>query len=95
MLVSAEALHHAGATDVVVVATHAVFSGDAAQRLSENPYISNVIVTDTLAIPEDKQFSKLTTLSVAPTLAEAIRRIHDNQPMDDLLKSKNNPEAKI
>jgi ribose-phosphate pyrophosphokinase len=95
VLLSAEALHYAGATDVIAVATHAVLSGDAAQRLSASPYISSVIVTDTLEIPAAKQFAKLTTLSVAPTLAEAIQRIHDNRPMDELLKSRNNPDAKI
>jgi len=48
-----------------------------------------------LTIPAEKQSAKFTMLSVAPLLAEAIQRIHDNRALDVLLKSRNNPEAKL
>ena len=46
-------------------------------------------------IPEEKQSAKFTVLSVAPLLAEAIQRIHDNNRIDVLLRSSNNPEVNI
>ncbi len=95
MVTSAAALKAAGALDVYAVATHAVFSNDAANVLAEDDNIRKVVVTDTLPIPEDKQFSKLVVLSVAPLLAEAITRIHNNQDVGSLLRSSNNPEVKL
>ncbi|TGE71908.1 ribose-phosphate diphosphokinase [Weissella confusa] len=92
---TARALRANGATDVFVVATHAVLSGDAAQRLAGDDNISRLVFTDTLTLPAEKQSAKFTTLSVAPLLAEAIQRIHDNRALDVLLKSRNNPEAKL
>ncbi|MDQ1625517.1 MAG: ribose-phosphate pyrophosphokinae, partial [Actinomycetota bacterium] len=67
---AADALFEAGAADVIVAATHAVLSGPAVDRL-KNSRINEVIVTDTLPIPEDKMFDKLTVLSIAPLLARA------------------------
>ena len=46
-------------------------------------------------MPEAKQSAKFTRLSVAPLLADAIVRIHENRPLDILLKSRNNPDAKL
>lgn len=92
---TARALRANGATDVFVVATHAVLSGDSAQRLAADENISNYIFTDTLLMPEAKQSAKFTRLSVAPLLADAIVRIHENRPLDILLKSRNNPDAKL
>ena len=92
---TARALRANGATDVFVVATHAVLSGDSAQRLAADENISHYIFTDTLLMPEAKQSAKFTRLSVAPLLADAIVRIHENRPLDILLKSRNNPDAKL
>lgn len=64
-----------GATDVYAAATHPVLSGPAVQRLQESP-IREVVVTNTIAIPPEKRLDKLTILSVAPLLGEAIQRIH-------------------
>lgn len=95
MVTSAAALKAAGTLDVYAVATHAVFSNDAANVLAQDDNIRKVVVTDTLPIPEDKQFSKLVILSVAPLLAEAITRIHNKQDVGSLLRSSNNPEVKL
>ncbi|MDR3190200.1 MAG: ribose-phosphate diphosphokinase [Lactobacillaceae bacterium] len=95
MITTAAAVKAAGALDVYAVGTHAVFSNKAEERLAADDNIKSVIVTDTLSVPADKQFSKLLTLSVAPLLAEAIKRIHNNQDIGPLLKSKNNPDVKL
>ncbi|ANP73325.1 MULTISPECIES: ribose-phosphate diphosphokinase [Cryobacterium] len=73
---AAEALMAAGATGVVVAATHAVFSPPALDLL-QNPAIQEVVVTDTLPIPEDKRFPTLTVLPIAPLLARAIHEVFD------------------
>jgi ribose-phosphate pyrophosphokinase len=71
---AAEALKEAGATSVVVAATHAVFS-DPATQLLQSGAIDSVVVTDTLPLPEDKHFPTLTILSIAPLLARAIEQV--------------------
>ncbi len=68
-------LRQAGGQDIYVCVTHSGLSGPAVQRLTESP-VKEVVATNTVALPPDKKFSKLTTLSVAPILAEVIRRIH-------------------
>jgi len=68
-------LKQEGAQDIFACVTHPVFSGPAIQRLTEAP-VKEVVVTNTIAIPPEKRFSKLTQLSVAPLLGEVIRRIH-------------------
>jgi ribose-phosphate pyrophosphokinase len=73
---AAEALVAAGATGVVVAATHAVFSPPALDLL-QNPAIQEVVVTDTLPIPADKRFPTLTVLPIAPLLARAIHEVFD------------------
>ncbi len=66
------------ASEVYVCATHPVFAGPAFDRLAR-PEIREVIVTNTIPIQTDRQPAKITVLSAAPLLAEAIRRIHLNQ----------------
>jgi ribose-phosphate pyrophosphokinase len=80
---AADALFEAGASDVIVAATHAVLSGPAVDRL-KNSRINEVIVTDTLPIAEDKMFDKLTVLSIAPLLARAIREVFDDGSVTSL-----------
>ncbi|WP_375407349.1 ribose-phosphate diphosphokinase, partial [uncultured Amnibacterium sp.] len=70
----AEALKAAGATGVIVAATHAIFSDPAVERLA-SPAIDRVIVTDTLPLPAEKHFPKLEVLSMAPTIARAIHEV--------------------
>jgi ribose-phosphate pyrophosphokinase len=71
---AAEALFDNGAKDVVVAATHAILSGPAVERFSGSR-VSEVIVTDTLPIPDDRRFPKLTVLPVAPLIARAIQEV--------------------
>jgi len=80
---AADILLDAGATDVIVAATHAEFSEPAVDRL-KNSRLSEVVVTDTLPLGPDKQFDKLTVLSIAPLLARAIREIFDDGSVTSL-----------
>lgn len=71
---AAETLFENGARDVVVAATHGILSDPAAKRLAASG-INEVVVTNTLPIPEDRRFDQLTVLSIAPLLAKAIREV--------------------
>ena len=64
-----------GAKRVVAAATHPVLSGPAIERLKNSP-LEEVIVANTIPIPDEKMFERLTVLSVAPLLSKAIKSIH-------------------
>lgn len=72
-----------GASEVYVVATHAVLSGPAVERL-ENSVFTKVILTDSIKLPEEKKFSKLVQVSAADLLADAIMRINENKAVSPL-----------
>jgi ribose-phosphate pyrophosphokinase len=76
-------LKDAGAKDVIIAATHAVFSDPAAQRLAESG-AREVVVTNTLPIPESKRFETLTVLSIAPLLARAIKEVFEDGSVTSL-----------
>jgi ribose-phosphate pyrophosphokinase len=71
---AAEALIDAGASDVIVAATHGLLSGPAIDRI-KNSRISEVVLTNTLPIEADNLFDKLTVLSIAPLIARAIHEV--------------------
>ena len=71
---AAEALKNAGASGIIVAATHAVFS-DPATEILQSAFIDKVVVTDTLPVPEEKRWDRLTVLPIAPTIARAIREV--------------------
>jgi ribose-phosphate pyrophosphokinase len=71
---AADALFENGAADVIVAATHGVFSGPGVERLRDSK-ISEVIVTNTLPLSGERLFDKLTVLSIAPLLARAIHEV--------------------
>ena len=87
MNLSAQALKNFGAAKVYGIATHAVLSADAVNTLQNSP-LEKMIVTDTIQLPKEKEFSKLVQLSVDDLLKEAIVRIHNNQSIDTLFKRK-------
>jgi ribose-phosphate pyrophosphokinase len=74
---AAEMVAERGACEIYAYATHAVLSDDAVDRLQDSP-IKEVVVTDTIPLPVHKQRPKIRVLSLAPVLAEAIRRVHAN-----------------
>ena len=81
----AVALRAQGAKKVLVAATHPVLTGDAIAKL-KNAEVDEVIVTDSVPIPAEKLGPHLTVLSVAPLLAEAIIRVHENRSVSELFR---------
>jgi len=82
---AADALSAAGAADVIIAATHAILSGPAVDRL-KNCHAREVIVTNTLPIPAERQFDKLTELSIAPLLSQAIRAVFEDGSVTSLFE---------
>jgi ribose-phosphate pyrophosphokinase len=80
---AANALFENGAKDVIVASTHGLLSGPAVDRLRDSG-ISEVVVTDTLPISEDKRWDGLTVLSIAPLIARAIREVFDDGSVTSL-----------
>ena len=81
----AKLLRQEGASQVYACATHAVFSPPAIERLSSGVF-EEVIVTNTIPIPENNRFPQLVTLSVANLLGEAIWRIHEDTSLSSLFR---------
>ena len=80
---AAEALFDNGAAEVIIAATHAVLSDPAVDRL-KNSRISEVIFTNTLPIPDEKRFDKMTVLSIAPLLARAVTEVFSDGSVTSL-----------
>jgi ribose-phosphate pyrophosphokinase len=78
-----DALMDEGAAEVIIAATHAVFSGPAADRLRSSK-VSEVVVTNTLPIEESSRFEKLTVLSIAPLIARAVREVFEDGSVTSL-----------
>ncbi len=83
LTVGARALVRRGVSAVYACATHALLSGPAAERLARSP-IQELVVTNTIPVPPDRRPANLTVLSVAPLLAEAIRRVHEDRSVSQL-----------
>jgi ribose-phosphate pyrophosphokinase len=77
-------LRERNVTSVRVACTHGLFSGDAIERLSAEKDVEEIVCTNTVPIARDKRTDKLTILSVAPPLAEAMRRIHNGESVSAL-----------
>jgi ribose-phosphate pyrophosphokinase len=80
---AAEALKARGAKAVIAAATHPVLSGPAIDRLKATEF-EEVIVTNTLPIPEERRFDSLTVLSIAPLIARAIREVFEEGSVTSL-----------
>ncbi|WP_269433483.1 ribose-phosphate diphosphokinase [Bacillus sp. FJAT-29937] len=81
----ANALIENGAKAVYACCTHAVLSGPAIERI-ESSSIKELVITNTINLPEKKQLDKITTLSVAPLLVDAIDRIHNEKAVSPLFE---------
>ena len=84
----AEALAQQGAGPIYAAATHGVLSGKAVQLLEEAP-ISGVVLTNTVPIPEEKQFAKLRVLSIAPLIASALRAVFEDTSVSEIFRGEN------
>ena len=81
----AEALMDRGAIAVHACCTHGILSGNAVERVNSSP-LKSLIITDTIPLPPDKQSPKIKVLSVAPLLADAILRIHEDNSVSELFR---------
>lgn len=77
IVAAAEALMEAGATGVVIAATHPILSGPAVDRLKSS-VVQEIVVTNTLPLTKKQKFDKLTCLSIAPLLSRAIREVFED-----------------
>ena len=84
---AAEALRSRGAKAVIAAATHAVLSGPAIERLKATAF-EEVIVTNTLPIPQERRFDGLTVLSIAPLIARAIREVFEDGSVTSLFEGR-------
>lgn len=83
MVEAVHALKRLGAERIFICATHPLLSGPAVERLSEAP-VEEIAVTNTIAIPPERQFAKLKVLSIAPLLAKAIGYTHSDLSVSSL-----------
>ena len=84
---AADALMDQGAAGVIIAATHAILSGPAVDRLKACK-VEEVIVTNTLPIPDDRRFDKLAVLSIAPLVSMAIREVFEDGSVTSLFDGK-------
>jgi len=84
---AARLVHEAGAKEIHIACTHGIFCGPAIERLRNAP-IDSITVTDTIPVLGEKLLPNLVQLSVAPLLAEAIKRIHHDQSISELFRER-------
>ena len=84
----AQTLAQQGAGPIFAAATHPIFSGKARQHLEESP-IQQVVVTNTVPIPEERQFSNLRVLSIAPLIASALRAVFEDSSVSEIFGGAN------
>ena len=72
---------------IAVACTHGLFTGKAIERLSAQPDIAEIVTTDTVPVPPEKRLPQMKILSIAPLLAEAIRRIHVGKSVSVLFEA--------
>jgi ribose-phosphate pyrophosphokinase len=80
------ALEREGVTEIYAYATHGVLSDPAVERLADSA-LREVVLTDTVPLPPAKRIPKITTLSIAPLIGEAIKRIHRGESVGALFSS--------
>jgi ribose-phosphate pyrophosphokinase len=90
MVSGAKALAERGAREIYTSATHGLFNGKAVPNLEESP-ISQVIVTNTVPIPDERQFSKLKCLSIAPIIASALHAVFEDTSVSEIFHGENMP----
>lgn len=89
LTLGAQALIDAGATEVYACGTHPVLSGPAIERIEASP-IKELVVTDTIQLPKDKQIDKIHQISVGPLIGTAIKRINENKALSSLFVTRFN-----
>lgn len=85
MIETAKILEKFQAKNIYAGCTHGILSGPAIERIKNSP-IKELVITNTVPLTKEKQIDKIKVLSIAPTFAEAILRIHENKPLGEMLK---------
>ena len=83
MLEAANILKEFGAKEIYAGCTHGVLSGPAIERIKDSP-LKELVITNTIPLPKEKEIPKIKVLSIAPLFAEAIKRLNENKAMGDL-----------
>ena len=87
MMETVKVLNKFGAKNIYAGCTHGVLSGPAIERI-KNSEIKELVITNTIPLPEEKRIDKITVLSIAPLFAEAIKRIHNEDPLGEMYRIK-------
>jgi ribose-phosphate pyrophosphokinase len=77
-------LRERGVGQARIACTHGLFGRDAVSRLASQPGVLEIVTTNTVPVAAEKRIEKLTVLSIAPSLAEAMRRIHEGESVSEL-----------
>jgi ribose-phosphate pyrophosphokinase len=85
---AAQLLVDRGAREVFVVATHGLLSGPAVERLQQAP-VREVVVTNTVPITDEKRFDKLSVLSIAPIVADALGAVFEDTSVSEIFRGDN------
>lgn len=83
LIETAKILERFHAKEIYAGCTHGVLSADAVQRIEASP-IKELVITNTVPLPEEKQSDKIKVLTIAPLFAEAIRRLNEARPLGEL-----------
>ncbi|HTI13681.1 MAG TPA: ribose-phosphate pyrophosphokinase [Dictyobacter sp.] len=81
-----ERLRERGVRKIYVACTHGLFTGKAIERLGAQPDIEEIVTTNTVPIPQDKLLPNMKVLSIAPLIAETIRRNHNGESVSSLFE---------
>lgn len=81
-------LREEGVEQISIACTHGLFTGPAIERLKQEPGIAEIVTTNTVPLPPEKQLSNIVVRSVAPLFAEAVRRTHFGESVSSLLSTK-------
>lgn len=87
MMETVKILKKFGAKTIYAGCTHGVLSGTAIERIQESP-IEELVITNTIPLPKERQIPKIKVVSIAPLFAETIRRLNEKRPLGELLKRK-------
>ena len=85
MIETAKILEKFQVKNIYAGCTHGILSGPAIERIKNSP-IKELVITNTVPLPKEKQIDKIKVLSIAPLFAESIARIHENKPLGEFLR---------
>lgn len=86
MMETVNVLKEFGADEIYAGCTHGVLSGPAIERI-KNSSLKELVITNTIPLPKEKEISQIKVLSIAPLFAEAIKRLNEHKPMGDLFEN--------